>query len=1410
MAKDLLDFSKFKKIFEDDKNTHLKHPKGHTIIVAHVALNPKLKKQIADLPLHPEKMLEMAKDIMEQLPHQKMAEGGKAEKPAVSRLDMNYKDVTKRIPQLTEAANKIAEGKLSAAEYDSLVNKHKPVEAYGFVPQPASREDAMRALNESKRKMYGKTSEMTAGEPADLRLDIPAYKDHGVWVNSIHRKDAPTVYGSVSSVKNAQMVPSSEKALRVAAGGPKAPFAVIRGEWNPMEEQEAVEQAQKFLNHKDWKQVGYDPERHGYFYDRESMQPIEGAEQVIQIGPLVLAKKPRYGKKEEQLFADGGEVDKPFKGYNSEKHSRTGGLNDEYREKYNREHGSNLKRPVTGTPEAGSKDAARKKSFCARMKGVKGPTSEGGELTPKGAALKRWNCHAHGGMIEDEHDEECEHYAKGGRTSALLDEKGRKINKRSERERIFGSDANAPRMSDERMRMMNMLRDKVKQEYGVGLRTAAGKRTESGEIRDEGVQPAFDVYTPEGREAERRYVAEQKALNPKFKRIDPKPDWNNPDKFMDTQPSPDAGIHEVAHARQIPLGMTLAEHQDAMDALQGQVQKDYGFLQNKRTSHEIQPMAMENSIRRELGFPANSSIATGTARGYMENPETLAEHNAGRVSRGQPALETNEEGIPLTHDTKEPMYVAGLDHKGNVVYYMRQSRLMSPENRQRTEDIRQRTVKYHPERGMVESMSPDALINLRGQGRMAEAESRLRNRGDERFAEGGPVPSPTPRNEEAFKRNAREFEKGFNAGEDFGKSFQNLKSALGFYEGGQVGMDAIKKENYYNGGAIRHYTDAGFVDPMTEEEQQYAPQNFGMDMTEPSRAPASDFPTASEMPQQPAEPDFAKMVAEQPANPYENKFKQYRQEAEAAVPVAARGLKPGMSSQQLDEWALNKTREDKHAAEQQQKQAQMQQSRMDTYQQQLEKNNQAKMQYLGIQAPSRGVAGEPAQVGGGPATVGQAPSGEMPSGFGGPSSKAPAAGAAPSIANEMQGQDTYTKGLSELLGGVYEQGEGLAKIEKAKETTLNTAIAEQQQIKNRFDNLFNSQIEQNNALVDQYMNQRIDPMAVWNDRSAPAKVATAIGLILGGIGGGLTRQENPAMKFLQYQIDKSIEGQKMELGRSQNLLTNNLNMYRNMSDAMMQTRAQVAEITARQIERDAAKYGDEVQRALMHQRAGEIRMKNIFGPFQVAAFAKQLQNPASSDLERQTILRQVAIAHPEKAQAFAQAEVPNYMMANGPVDRGTREALNAFNTFDQRATELVHLLEKYQGQTYNQIYRSLSIPQRETIQTMADELLPQLADSNRIQVSEGTKSYLQDQISKGNPASLWNAFVNNNAALRATIEGSDMKHRQLISSTFGEENTPALFEKNKIRNRRIALQGNRPYQNTPTGVVKKINRTPME
>lgn len=76
--------------------------------------------------------------------------------------------------------------------------------------------------------------------------------------------------------------------------------------------------------------------------------------------------------------------------------SSTGGLTQKGRDHYNRKSGGNLKAPVTTKPsklKPGSKAANRRKSFCARMGGVKGPMKdEKGRPTRKALALRKWNC----------------------------------------------------------------------------------------------------------------------------------------------------------------------------------------------------------------------------------------------------------------------------------------------------------------------------------------------------------------------------------------------------------------------------------------------------------------------------------------------------------------------------------------------------------------------------------------------------------------------------------------------------------------------------------------------------------------------------------------------------------------------------------------------------------------------------------------------------------------------------------------------------------------------------------------------------------------------------------------------------------------------------------------------------------
>jgi hypothetical protein len=68
-----------------------------------------------------------------------------------------------------------------------------------------------------------------------------------------------------------------------------------------------------------------------------------------------------------------------------------GGLNAKGRASYNKSTGGNLKPPAPN-PKT-KKDAARRKSFCARMGGMPGPMKdEKGRPTRKALSLKAWKC----------------------------------------------------------------------------------------------------------------------------------------------------------------------------------------------------------------------------------------------------------------------------------------------------------------------------------------------------------------------------------------------------------------------------------------------------------------------------------------------------------------------------------------------------------------------------------------------------------------------------------------------------------------------------------------------------------------------------------------------------------------------------------------------------------------------------------------------------------------------------------------------------------------------------------------------------------------------------------------------------------------------------------------------------------
>jgi hypothetical protein len=126
-------------------------------------------------------------------------------------------------------------------------------------------------------------------------------------------------------------------------------------------------------------------------------------EQFDQIEAMVEALAEAHGVDAEQIWEDFESVDdtelldESAAWRRSAGKSKKGGLNAKGVASYRRENpGSKLQMAVTTKPsklKPGSKAAKRRKSFCARMGGNKGPMKKpNGKPTRKALALRKWNC----------------------------------------------------------------------------------------------------------------------------------------------------------------------------------------------------------------------------------------------------------------------------------------------------------------------------------------------------------------------------------------------------------------------------------------------------------------------------------------------------------------------------------------------------------------------------------------------------------------------------------------------------------------------------------------------------------------------------------------------------------------------------------------------------------------------------------------------------------------------------------------------------------------------------------------------------------------------------------------------------------------------------------------------------------
>lgn len=290
------------------------------------------------------------------------------------------------------------------------------------------------------------------------------------------------------------------------------------------------------------------------------------------------------------------------------------------------------------------------------------------------------------------------------------------------------------------------------------------------------------------------------------------------------------------------------------------------------------------------------------------------------------------------------------------------------------------------------------------------------------------------------------------------------------------------------------------------------------------------------------------------------------------------------------------------------------------------------------------------------------------------------ANAVPLASNEEQPQVNPAEaalnasGIPEKMKALQGQEAALSKQGDTAAKLYGDRAAEEESLGNQLRQSLDEKQQTIDSVSDDIRNGHIKPNQYLDNMSTGKKFATAIGLILGGMGQGKIGGDNPVMTFLNNQINRNIEAQKADMANKHNLLSALQHQYGSSIVAENMFRAISANALANQLGAAGATAQSALAKSAALNGVGDLKQ-------QAVQYARQAQlmelkdsvngapNGAGMDARAQTYLQAARALDPKGAEEFEKRYIPSVGVASVPLDNKDRELL-------QKKTELQGLLNR--------------------------------------------------------------------------------------------------------------------------------------
>jgi hypothetical protein len=173
-------------------------------------------------------------------------------------------------------------------------------------------------------------------------------------------------------------------------------------------------------------------------------------------------------------------------------------------------------------------------------------------------------------------------------------------------------------------------------------------------------------------------------------------------------------------------------------------------------------------------------------------------------------------------------------------------------------------------------------------------------------------------------------------------------------------------------------------------------------------------------------------------------------------------------------------------------------------------------------------------------------------------------------------------------GSNYGVGTGAAPLQ---DQPANRKPTDPQQLYQNAKQLgYQSIMNERGAFQTDLENEHITPetlSSLFGKKDTLGKMGTLAGLLLGGMGSGVLHQQNPVLQAMQSQIDNDLKAQQLNLGKSESLLSNNMQLFNNLPDALKFSKINMMDAQLHHLVKLAARYP---QNANIQQQLASARM----------------------------------------------------------------------------------------------------------------------------------------------------------------------------------------------------------------------------